>query len=284
MIDAVISMIQPLPVGNALRLFLEPPPGAVWWRLLRKGSNTIAGHDDASAVVAYEGDSRVILDAGSLLNNVGLFYQPFYTSDGGVTWSTAPAVLATPRAVYEEVSTDAFDLLRARLELGLKEEVDRQVLSSELGYIQVYPAPPGLSDDLRFPLVTMHLEMEQPQERAIGEYIGGDDFDSDAFAWSEDEGWLASVRIEVTAWSLNADERVSMRKALRRIIIANLPVFEDAGLTTVALDLSDANLVNGEFGAPVYQAVANFSCVAPVRVGGRIPAVRTINLGVNPNE
>ena len=275
MIDAVISMIQPLHVGNALRLFLEPPLGAVQWRVLRKGSDTIAGHDDATAAVAYEGADHVIVDAGNILNDVGLFYQPFYTVDGA-TWTTAPAAFATPRATYAELTTDAFDLLRSRLELGFKVEVDRQNIAAELGYVQVYPAPPGLNDDLRFPLVTIHLESEEPGERAIGEYIGGDEFDSTAFDWGDDEGWLASVRIQIATWSLNPDERVVMRKALRRIVIGNLPVFEADGLTSVTLDLSDVDYLNGEFGAPVYQTMANFSCLAPVRVGGRTPAVRDV--------
>ena len=276
MMGAVISMIQPLPVGNALRVFLEPPLGAARWKLLRKGSNTIAGHDDQSAVVAYEGADHVILDASSLINDVGLYYQPFYTDDGGATWTTAPSVLATPRATYEELTTYAFDLLRSRLEQGLHVEVTRGVISAELGYVQVYPAPPGLNDDLRFPLVTIHLESEEPGERALGEYIGGDDFNEDTFDWQSSEGWLASVRIQIATWSLNPDERVVLRKALRRIVIGNLPVFDAEGITGVNLDFSDVDYLNGEFGAPVYQTMANFSCLAPVRVGERTPAVRDV--------
>ena len=78
----MISMIQPLYVGNALRLFLEPPAGATEWKVLRKGSGTFSGHDDPAAMLAYHGDSKVIDDISGLQNEVLQFYRPFYTTDG----------------------------------------------------------------------------------------------------------------------------------------------------------------------------------------------------------
>jgi len=263
-------MIQPLHVGNALRLFIQPPTGAVRWRVLRKGSGTFSGHDDASAVVAYEGDERVVVDTAFLQNEVMAFYRPYYTTNGA-TWAPGPVASGTPAATYEEFTTDVMTVLRERLEAGLLVEIQRGTLVNELGYVQVYTAAPSLERDLRMPLVTLHLENEEPAERGLGEYIGGDDFDSISGEWLETEGWLASVRVAMIGWSLNGDERIELRKAIRRVIIGNLPVFDAAGWLQCNLSQQDMDAVSGEYPAPIYQVMNTFTCLAPVRVGGRAP-------------
>lgn len=266
----MITMIQPLPVGNALRLFIQPPAGAVRWKVLRKGIGSFSGHDDPSAIVAYEGESHVTLDTAYLQNEVMAFYQPFYTSDG-VIWTPGPVAHGTPVSSYEEFTTDVMSLLRERLEAGLKVEVERGNLQNELGYIQVYTAAPSLEQDLRMPLVTLHLENEEPGERGIGEDVGGDEYDAIGEDWIETEGWLANVRVVMIGWSLNADERIELRKAIRRLVVANLPVFEEAGFTLPTLSQQDIDAVNGEYPAPIYQVMNTFTCLAPVRVGARTP-------------
>lgn len=280
----MISLVQPLHVGNALRLFIEPPSGAVRWKVLRKASDTFAGHDDPSAMVAYEGDERVVVDSASLPNDVMAFYRPYYQSASGA-WSAGATAYGTPAAIYEEHTTDAMSLVRARLEAGLKIEVERGNLLNDLGYIQVYTAPPSLEQNLFFPLVTITLENEDSDTRGIGENISGDEFDAVGFNWLESEGWLANVQLTIVGWSLNSDERIELRKAIRRVVVANLPVFAAQGIDQVNLSMNDIDAVNGEYGAPIYQVMANFSCVAPVRVGGRVGAIESVNstLGVSNN-
>lgn len=270
----MITMVQPLHIGNALRLFIEPPADAVRWRVLRKGSDTFSGDpDDPSALVAYEGDERVVVDAAHLQNEVMAFYRPFYLSFAG-NWTQGPTSYGTPASIYEERTTDVMSLVRERLEAGLKVEVERGSLVHELGYVQVYTAPPSQEQNLLFPLVTITLSSESSDVRGIGENISGDEFDAIGFDWFESEGWLASVQLEIIGWSLNSDERIELRRAIRRVVLANLPVFAAHGIDQVNLSMSDNDAVNGEYGAPVYQVMANFSCVAPVRVGGRVDAVR----------
>lgn len=271
----MITMVQPLHVGNALRLFVQPPAGAVRWRILRKGSDTFSGHDDTGALVAYEGDETVVVDAASLMNEVMAFYRPFYTTDG-TNWSPGQTAHGTPRSIYEEHTTDVMSVLRDRLEAGLKIEVERGNLVNELGYVQVYTAPPSMERDLLFPLVTLTLDRESSDIRGIGENISGDEFDPVGFDWLESEGWLADVQVTVVGWSLNSDERIELRKAIRRVVLANLPVFSWHGFEMVNLSMSDNDAVSGEYGAPVYQVMAEFSCVAPVRVGGRVGAIEDV--------
>lgn len=271
----MIHTVQALHVGNALRLFIEPPVGAVEWKVLRKGSGVFSGHDDPNALLVYQGDDHVIVDAQSLQNGVMQFYCPFYTSDR-VNWTAGAVASGTAVADYAEYTTDVLSHLRARLEVGLQVECERGNFLTELGSIQVYTAPPTMEQGLRFPLVTLHLESEDPSERAIGETISGDVFDSIGFDWNESDGWLASVRVTIIGWSLNGDERIELRKAIRRLVIANFQVFESFGWSQINLAQQDVDAVNGEYPSPLYQAVCNFSCIAPVRVGGDVPAISQV--------
>lgn len=273
----MISMVEPLHAGTALRLFIEPPVGAVEWKILCKGSGSFSDANDATARLAYQGSEIVVVDATALQNQVMAFYCPFYTTDGQ-TWTAGPVASGTPVADYTEYTTDVLSDLRQRLEDGLKVECDRGTFVTELGYIQVYTAPPSLEQNLRFPLVTVHMEGEEPAERGLGEMMSTDEFDSIGGEWNEAEGWLANVRVGVVGWALNSDERIELRKAIRRIVVANLTVFESFGWSHVSLQQQDVDAVNGEYPSPIYQVMNTFSCIAPVRVGGPVDAITDVNL------
>lgn len=265
-----ISMIQPLPVGNALRLFFNPPPGAKYWRVLKMGSDAFTGPEDLDfALIAYEGDEKVVVDSKFLRNETMVFYRPYYRMQDD-SWVAGATANATPQATFEDQATDVLSFVRERLEAGLLVEVGRGNLVAELGHIQVFTAPPALEQNLRFPLVTITLESETPAERGIGENISGDEFDAVGFDWFDSEGWLADVQLSVVGWSLNSDERIELRKAIRRIVLANLQVFDFEGMSQVSLSMNDVDALNGEYNANIYQVMATFSCVAPVRVGAGI--------------
>lgn len=271
----MISLVQPLHIGNALRLHFVPPAGARVWRVLRKETNDIGGHDDPTAFRVYEGSEDVLIDSMLLKNGVEQFYKPFWTTDG-VTWTAGPVASGTPSADYTEFTPDVLSLLRERLEAGLLVEVERGNFQTELGYIQVLMGSPSLERDLRFPLVTLHMENETSGERALGEDISGDEFDAIGFDWDESEGWWGEHSVTVIGWSLNGDERNELRKALRRIVIGNMPVFEAQGWTRIDFRAEDIDAVNGEYPSPMYQVMGTFSCIAPVRVGGKVDAISTV--------
>lgn len=245
--------------------------------MLRKGADTFTGVDDASAVCVYLGTDQKFVDAQSLLNDVMAFYKPYYYVSGA--WVAGDTASGTPTAGYEDHSTDAVAVLRDRLERGLLTEVTRGHFTPELGYIQVFTAPPSVEHGIKFPLVTVQLEHEAPGERGIGEDIQGDDFLGED--WLETEGWIANVQISVIGWSLNSDERIELRKALRRLVIANLAVFNSLGLQQVSFSQSDVDAVSGEFNAPMYQTVGTFSCIAPARVVGRFGSITEVTSEIN---
>lgn len=275
-------MLQPLIAGNAVRVFIEPLAGSAQWRILKKASDTFTGADDPSAVVVYQGDEKVIVDVdvNSTPNGMLLFYRAYYLTAAGA-WVASASRSTTPAANYEEHTTDVMSLVRDRLQAFLTVEVERgNIMAQELGYVQVFTAPPSLERDMRFPLVTIGLDHEDPTDRGIGENISGDEFDADGLGWFDSDGWLANVQLTITAWSLNSDERIELRKALRRFVIANIPVFDSVGMVMVSLSVADNDAVNGEYGStPIYQTMGTFTCVAPVRVGSVQSSVTAVIFG-----
>lgn len=270
-------MIVPLAVGNALRVFLEPPDGALSWRVLRKAADTFTGQDDANALLVYEGDDRSTLDTQSLQNGT-LYYYRAYSWDG-TAWTASATVTATPNATYQDCSTDVLSILRDRINLGLQVEIQRGTFTPVDGAIKVLVSTP-IFEDTRWPMVSVHLLSEMPSERGLGELIEPDEFDGTQ--WNEHEGWLADVQIAVIAWCLNPDERIELRKALRRIIVANLQVFDSFGIVKPAFNIQDVDAVEGQYPAPVFQAAGTFSCVAPVIVRDQVAPIADVTVAVNP--
>jgi hypothetical protein len=275
----MIHTVYPLPIGNAMRLFLTPPAGAVQWRILRKGDDSFTGPDDAASVRIYEGDEPVVLDTKALKNDVLYYYRPYYLVGG--TWQAGPSASGTPSATYEDASTDVQNIVRRRLAEGLAVEVARGPLRNKHNQIRVVWGPPQITDDLLFPLVTIELESESPPDRGLGEDMQGDDFQVIGGFWRESEGWLAEVSLKITGWSLNPDERINLRHAIRRVIVGNLPVFDDAGMVRIDLSSQDANFTDGEFDVPLFACVNTFTCLAPVIVRSQVGAIEDVDVNVD---
>lgn len=268
-----ITSVVPLAVGNALRVFLQPPADAILWRILRKETNDIANEADPAARRIYEGDDKSALDSQVLVNGTTYYFRAFYWN--GTVWSGTTSVSAVPAASYADASTDVLSVVRDRLDYGLQVEVARGVLIPESGGIVVLNAPP-LWEEIRWPLVTVHLQSEARFVSGLGEMIDADDFDTLAGDWQGTEGWMAKVTLAICGWSQNPDERVELRKALRRIIVANLPVFDEHGIVNIDPQMQDMDSVSGEYPANVYQSLCTFTCVAPVRVVSRGDAIADV--------
>lgn len=271
----MISMILPLPVGNALRVFLEPPSGASKWRVLRKAADNFVDENDPDAFLAYEGDHKSFVDFEHLQNGTVYCYRAFYWN--GAAWSThaSAAVTGTPNATYEDRSTDALVVVRDRINAGLQVEVSRGVVKPKTGFVQVLTAPP-VFEDARWPLVTVQLLNEGPGEDGLGYFLNSDGLSADDFDPFDGDGWMARVQLAITAWSLNPDERIALRQSLRRLVAANIHVFDNAGIQQVNFSQQDTDAVSGEYPAPVYQSIGTFTCLAPVSVGGNVPAIREV--------
>ena len=259
-----ITAISPIAAGAALRIFLTPPVGAIAWRILRLPTDTFAGPSDPLATLVHAGTSKSVLDDGGLIDGSLYWYRIYYWS--GTAWTASESVSASPSATYTDESEDALTVLRDRLEAGLLVEVQRGHLVHVDGAIPVLTAPP-VYDDTRFPVVTVHLQNESPAERYIGENLTGDDNDIDWFSGTstDSQGWLAETTLTVMGWALNPDARKDLRKAIRRVIVANLPVFDEHGLLNVSFTQQDTEDFTA-YSAPVYQVMTTVTCKTPILV------------------
>jgi hypothetical protein len=263
----MIVNITPIAVGNALRVFLEPSATALSWALLRNSTGTFSGPTDPSSVVVFHGNSEtVVLDADHLLNGVTVYYGVFYFD--GSEWTTGNVASGTPHTTYADQSIDVLTIVRERLDWGLQAEVSTGTLSPAMGVIAVLNAPP-VFEQTSWPVVTVHVASDASGVRAVGEMPFPDVVDAESGTWIESQGWLARVQLTIVGWSKNADERIALRKALRKIVLGNLEVFDSFGLINIDFSQQDIDELSA-YPAPVYQSYCTFSCQAPAGVADTV--------------
>jgi hypothetical protein len=272
----MISLIQPLSVGNAVRVIITPASNAViYWRLLRRTSNAFTGPDDQGAVVVADNTAdNMILDAVALVNGTQYFYLDYGWD--GTEWIAGTVYTATPATSYQDDGVDPLTIVEGRLSLGLAAQVAAGALSPASGAIQVTTAPFGNPDGVVFPTVSVHVDSVNPIHRALGEEILPDVSFSDG-TWPGSEGWFARTTLRISAFSFNGDERNALRRAIRGIIQANLSVFDDACLTENEFSQTD-NEDFQSFAAPAYMTVAMFSCTSPAFVQGVVQPITDVTV------
>lgn len=285
----MISLLFPLPVGNAVQITLDgTPDDTVHWRVLRNITGTFPSFNDSASVVVVdsnEGDPLQFVDfSDGLVNGVLTFYQVFYFN--GTSWApdvNEPAS-CTPATTYVDDSVDAQTILIKRLTLGIAAEVARGALTpANGGPIKVLSGPPVFSEETRWPLVSVHLASQSPVNRALGEAISGDVMDTFTGLWDDHEGWHARTQLTIVGWSLNADERIALRKAILRIILANLQVFDAALLLNIEFSQQDIEDFE-RYQAPVYETVGTFTCVTPLAVNSTGTPLGDVEVTVIPTN
>jgi len=279
----MISFVETLAAGNALRLHLTPPRGAMAWRVLRRPTNAFTGPDDASAIrVGDINDPRpaAVTDLTGLINGATYWYRE-YVHIGGA-WREGSTVEASPEALYAGDGPDALAVVRERFALGLAEEVRRGALKPASGKIPVVTALHPLPDATKLPSVSIHLDTDTPAARFLGEQMNFETFPSGIGAdmnrdLDEADGYMSRVVLNVVGVSINGDERNALRRALKRIFIANLPVFEEAGLLLCEFAQRDDEMP-GQNNAVLYATCGNFSCTAPARVAWTLGAIADVTV------
>lgn len=278
----MIAVIDQVPSGNALRLVLQPRGGATLFRVTRGASELALDGPDAGAVV-YEGGELSFLDTAGLVNGTEVWYRAFYMVAG--EWRGTPAVSQTPRATFADYSADPVALVRDRLALGLAEIVRRTlagdpipgvVLSPKTGSVPVLVGTP-LFEGVSFPLLTLHLVDDADQVRGIGEGGPHDAFAEDSV--EQYEGWYSRVQISITGWSKHPTERKELRKAIKSLVIANLPVLDAGGLAQVSFRATEHDEMSA-YPEPVYQVLGTLTCLAPSFVGVTHPRVADVSVVV----
>jgi len=266
----MIALIEPLPAGNAIRLILSPPPGARQARILRRvvdptadPPTAIPGPDDPGAVlVADWGDYLAVVDTDGLVNGVEQLYRAFYRNAAGQPiLPHAPARKATPSYTARDTSAPVLRLVRERVAMALANAVAAGRLHPASGQVPVVQAPLIAAQAATFPIVSVHLERDQPVEFGIGNILLSDD-ELLALGWDETTGWIAEVTINVVGVTNNPDERITLGEVLQHAIVANLDVFAAHALIRPTLSMSHSEIAPETTNAPLYVAAGTFSCLA----------------------
>lgn len=265
----MIAIIDQVPAGNALQIVLQPRGGASRLRVTR-GATEAELVDAGAGTVVYEGSELSFMDTAGLVNGTEVWYRAFYWVDGA--WRGTPAFAQTPRASFRDYSADPVALVRDRLALGLAEYVRRHRadmvagvdastgLCPKTGSIPVLIGTP-LYEGISFPCVVLHLTNDSDAVRGIGEHGPADEVLASG-EWEQSEGWLSSVTMTVVGYSKNPAERKELRKALKALVIANLAVFNEAGMTQVSFSIGDQDDMTS-YSEPMYHAYGTLKCMAP---------------------
>lgn len=256
-----INLIQPISCGNAVRLVVNPTVGETRWRLLRKESPDITSPDDPSAFVVHDGAERFLTDARLLVNGVTYHYA-LYGWDG-TQWLSPATGFVTPQSLFTDPTIDAQELVRERIDVTLHAMMARGLVALSKPSVPVMSIP-FYQQGTDLPVVTVLFGGGSPAAHALGNMVGSDEFDGTEFVGMS--GWHQSVSLEISAWSLNAQERNALRVALTACVTANLDIFESLGLSLVELqsvqDSEDFQSMN----VPVYQTVLRLGCQVVVAV------------------
>ena len=267
-------MILPLNSGNALRLWLQPPVNTLRTRVLRNLTGAFADQNDPAATVIFEGQDIDVIDVDGLKNGIEYFYQAFYFD--GADWSASNVSSATPEATYQDASTDVLTLVRDRLQAGIDVEVSRGTLKPKSEKLPVLNAPPVYDQD-PLPVISVHVDRDGSGQWSIGGDMSSDFNTGDGI--DVDEGYFSEWALTIIGWSLNPDERISLRQAIKRILLANLPVFSAYGMQQIDLSYSDAEDFE-KFVVPMYQIVGKLTCVAPSQITESVAPIADVTVEV----
>lgn len=257
----MLTSAQAMPVGNAVRLELSPADGIVYSKVLRKASLPFTGANDAGAtVIAAATFETELLDLAP--NNGTLYYYKDYGWNGSAFVDDGEdPVSVTPAATYIPGGPDVRDVIKQRIEIGLKQEIARGLLvirphaGAASATVEVLTAPP-VFDESKWPVVSVHLQADASTDRSVADELTG----------NEDEGWLSTYTVNVTAWSMNPQERHLLHKAVKRLLQANAAVFAMLGINELDVRAEDVDYVSGEYAAPVYCSSFTLTCKAAAYV------------------
>jgi len=240
---------------------------------------TFSGQADPAAFLVHDGADLFLTDSRLLANGVEYIYA-LYGQLGSGAWLDPVFVSVTPQSTFEDISLDPQEIVRERVDVSLHSMIQRSKIVLSKSTVPVMSIP-FYTQGGEFPVVTVLYGSGSTSVRGLGEQLSDDV--SDGSGWTTSSGWHSSITLEITAWSLNAEERNILRKALEAVIAANLFVLEEQGLNMVEVqsihDTEDTQSMN----APIYQTTMRLSCQTVTAVtdeSGSFVDVISTDLGV----
>ena len=266
-----------LHIGNAVKILLNFPAGAIRVRVYR-WQNPPDPEVVGDGILIYQGTESYVLDNRVPTNGVPYHYGALFEDADGATvaWEYTEA---TAVADFDVGGEDVQELVRDRLFMGLQNEVaaGRLRAPKERAAISVLTAPPPF-DAGNMPIVSVHLDADAD---GAGERLLGEELFGVAGELIESEGKITRTSLTIVGWSLNMEERIALRKALKRIMTGNLPIFADAGMLLPQFDQQDDEDFKS-YSAPVYMARGTFTCLQPYSVQAEVSAIEDLYVQADP--
>lgn len=246
--------------------------------MLRRDSGDFTGPNDPVAFMVHDGSYASFTDSRLLVNGLTYRYAAYAQMADG-TWSAPHIASCVPAATFIDLSTDAQEFVRERLDAALSAMISRGHIRLSKPSIPVLSIP-FYNQGTELPVVTVLFDHGGSSERALGEQVGPDVLGSDAAL--EYQGWFSRVTLEISLWSLNAQERNTLRRALEAAIATNLDVFGDYGLDLFEVqsvrDTEDTSSMN----SPIYQTIMQVSCQVAVAVSEEFGLIEDVVVrGIN---
>lgn len=267
-----INLLQPISCGNAVRLVVSPTLGEVHWRVLRKETSDFAGSTDPAAFQVHDGHDRFLTDARLLVNGVTYFYAVYGELSPGV-WGAPVVSSVVPDSSFIDISLDCQEIVRERIDVTLASMIQRGSLKLTKPALPVMSIP-FYQQGGDLPVVTVLFSHGASVAHGLGEQIAQDVHEG--ASWTGSTGWHSGITLEIAVWSLNAQERNVLRKAMEAVIAANLWVLEEQGLNMVEVQSIQDSEDTQSMNAPVYQTIVRLgfqSAVAVTDVDGSLTDV-----------
>lgn len=243
-------------------MVVHPTVNESRWRVLRKETNDISGALDPSAFLVHDGSERFLTDSRLLTNGVVYYYAVYGETSPGV-WGISSTASVTPAASFVDISLDVQEIVRERLEVSLQSMIQRGQVSLTKPSIPVMSIP-FYQQGSDLPVVTVLFSNGSSVAHGLGEQVAQEVHDGSS--WIGSQGWHSGITLEVSAWSLNAEERNVLRRALTAAIAANLWILEEQGLNMVEVQSVQDSEDTQSMNAPIYQTVMRLGCQAVVAV------------------
>src|ERR1019366_6702028 len=163
----MISNIVAAAVGNALKIYLVPPPGTLKLVVLRNTTGVFPAYNDALSVAVFDGsDESYMVDTDGIVNGTLYYYCEF--DFDGADWDPSAIVSATPACTYKDQSVDVLSIVRDRIDAGIKNEILIGTLTPKSGTIAVTNAAPFIENTL-WPTISVHVDSDGSGDRSIGD-------------------------------------------------------------------------------------------------------------------
>lgn len=276
----MIIFIENVGPGSAIRIIVNPETGTgiVRVKIIRNTTGVFIGPTDSNSELV---DDRSVnskesqygfVDINNLEDGTRYYYACYQYN--GTSWIASNAKSIISERTMYTVGEDPYLNIISRVDLGLKGEIKDKTYISSTGEVPVVTIPPD-RNFTNFPTVSIKVVSDEAADWSISNVIIPDKYLSPD--WEESVGYFGRMVMEIRGWCNNADNRISLRQSLRRIVQSNLPVWGELGLFNITWSQRDSENYN-TFNTPVYSTIGSISFYYVISTARIVSQVNNIEI------